>query len=93
MNAEAWLAFAALSLTMVLALVAFAFMLGVLSQRVKSLEDQRSREAGLGDRLVRLETLMEGFQPTLESINTHIVGLQRQVGNLASKRLGGAGEA
>lgn len=76
-------------------LLMVVFWLGVLSQRVKSLEGQvasleeHDGPGGSGERLVRLEVTMESVQSTLLSLDRGMQGVQRQLGNLMIK--GGAG--
>lgn len=72
-------------------LLALAFWVGVLSQKVKGLEDDvkdlrdQGSEGGVSERIVRLEVQMEGMQASLEKIERGMEGVQRQLGNLMQK--------
>ncbi len=72
-------------------LLALAFWVGVLSQKVKSLEEDvkdikaQGAEGGVTERLVRLEVQMETALGTLEGVNRGMQGVQRQLGNLMHK--------
>lgn len=72
-------------------LVLMAFWLGVLSNRVSTLEreerDRKTREALTatdGERIVRVETKLDGAIGTLESLQREMAGVQRALGNIAS---------
>jgi hypothetical protein len=73
-------------------LLAVVFWLGVLSERVRRLrEDVTSLEQSDaatkdGERLVRLETKMEGVKECLESTDRQLAGIHRQLANIASGR-------
>lgn len=86
-----------------LGLVLMAFWLGALSQRVKSLEDaeEQTRESAkelreTHDRIIRIETKLEGLAEDVGRMGRLIDGLQRQVANLmrpgAIQTFQGAGE-
>lgn len=76
-------------------LLALAFWTGVLSQRVKQLEDTakdlkaaNAEGSEVFERLVRLEVNMENAVNQLGSLDRGMQGVQRQLGNLMHK--GGA---
>lgn len=69
-------------------LLAVAFWLGVLTQRVRTLErnsDGMWGEGGIGERLVRMETKMESQTETMESVKRSMDGVQRQLGNMITR--------
>ena len=76
-------------------MLGLAFWVGVLSQRVKQLEetakelkDAHDDQNAVFERLVRLEVNMENVVNQLGSLDRGMQGVQRQLGNLMHK--GGA---
>ncbi len=71
-------------------LLVVVFWLGVLSQRVKSLEEDvkdlksDGGKDGSSERIVRLEVKMDGVGEQLASINRNMAGVQRQLANIAT---------
>lgn len=71
-------------------LLLVVFWLGVLSQRVKSLENTVRRmeetegEGGVIERLVRLEVHSETMLDQMKAQTREMAGVQRQLGNLMS---------
>lgn len=70
-------------------LLGLAFWVGVLSQRVKQLEDTAKElkdahddQSAVFERLVRLEVNMENAVTQLGSLDRGMQGVQRQLGNL-----------
>jgi hypothetical protein len=69
-------------------LLGVVFWLGVLSQKVKNLEDcvatlKRDHTDGdNSDRLIRVEVKMEAMSAELSTMSRAMQGVQRQLGNL-----------
>lgn len=61
-------------------LIGMAFWTGVLSQRVRQLEDRWSTERA--DSLVRLETKVDAQGKDLEKIAVSVEGIHRAIGNI-----------
>ena len=85
--------------TPLVGLLVMAFWLGVLSNRVATLEreerDRTAREAGdqvERERIVRVETKLDGAIATLSSLQREVAGVQRALGRLAFGRSGRLGE-
>lgn len=70
-------------------LMALAFWMGVLSQRVRQLEKDSDRGA-VSTQVTRLEVKMETAEKKLDSIDSHLQGVARQLGNVAMGRVGQA---
>lgn len=68
-------------------LLAVVFWLGVLSQRVRQLENIAKDDRSSSERLVRVETKMEAFKEDLTGINANLTGINRQLANIAQKGL------
>jgi hypothetical protein len=72
-------------------LIAVVFWLGVLSNRVRTLEREvgamKAEEGpgGTGERLVRVEVLLAETRDSLKSMDRGLQGVQRQLGNLVTK--------
>lgn len=73
-------------------LLAVVFWLGVLSNRVATLEreerDRKAREKdGLTDRdkVTRMETLLDGSIEKIESLGRQLDGVHRQLANIATR--------
>lgn len=72
-------------------LLALAFWVGVLSQKVKDqgedIRDLKSAgaEGGVTERLVRLEVNSENATESLKGMERSLQGIQRQLGNLMHK--------
>lgn len=62
-----------------------AFYFGKLSQRVASLEKESEGMAGVSEKVTRLEVQMDTAIKTLEKLDTHMVGAQRQLANIAAR--------
>jgi cell division protein FtsB len=74
-------------------MLALAFWVGVLSERVKTLQvsvrELRAEDAdpeGKQTKITRLQVQMEGVQTTLDKLDRSVQGMQRQVGNLMQGR-------
>ena len=67
-------------------LVGLAFWVGVLSQRVRGLEDRLSDEKGDAARLVRVETVLTAQAEDLKGLRASIDGLNRSLSNLMTGR-------
>ena len=79
--------------TPLVGLLVMAFWLGVLSNRVSTLEreerDRKTRdgaESAERERIVRVETKLDGAITTLASVQREIAGMQRSLGNLSTGR-------
>ncbi len=73
-------------------LMVVVFWLGVLSNRVATLEreerDRKGREAAASeerDRVTRIETLMEGVGAKVDRVERQIEGVHRQLANIATR--------
>lgn len=72
-------------------LLLMAFWVGVLSQRVKTLEGDvaemktQGMTGGHGERLTRMETKMEHIEEHMERLGRGVEGVQRQLGNLMQR--------
>lgn len=74
-------------------LLCVVFWLGVLSNRVVTLEreerDRKDREKGVADerdRLVRMETLLDAAKDQMDRMTRELAGMQRQLANIAAGR-------
>lgn len=67
-------------------LVGMAFYMGVLSQRVRSLENSTKTDKTDSERLVRVEVSVENMQEELKQLHRGIEGVQRQLGNLMTTK-------
>lgn len=72
-------------------LLMVVFWLGVLSNRVATLEreekDRKGREAGSlleRDRITKMETILEGVKTQVEGMVRELSGVQRQLANIAT---------
>lgn len=72
-------------------LMALAFWMGVLSQRVRQLEKDCDHGT-VSNQVTRLEVKMEAAEKKLDSIDGHLQGVARQLGNVAMGRVGQAVE-
>lgn len=70
-------------------LMALAFWMGVLSQRVRQLEKDCDR-GSLLERVTRLEVKMDGADKKLDHIDTNMQGINRQLANIAMNKVGEA---
>ncbi|MGA0604848.1 hypothetical protein ACO2Q0_02520 [Phenylobacterium sp. VNQ135] len=82
----AWLALAGLFVTTLLQTAAFAFFMGRLFQKVEVLEKGAAGEAGVTEKVIRLEVEMKHANDQLASMNRHIEGVNRQLANLATNK-------
>lgn len=69
-------------------LIGMAYWTGVLSQRVRSLESTQDGEKKDGERLARVETLIEVQSGEIQALRASIDGLNRQLSNLMTGRAG-----
>ena len=74
-------------------LLAVVFWLGVLSNRVVTLEreerDRKEREKTIADerdRIVRMETTIDAMKGQMDRVVRELAGVQRQLANLAAGR-------
>ena len=74
-------------------LLAVVFWLGVLSNRVVTLEreerDRKEREKSIvdeRDRIVRMETTIDAMKGQMDRVVRELAGVQRQLANLAAGR-------
>lgn len=74
-------------------LLAVVFWLGVLSNRVATLEreerDRKEREKAVfdeRDRIVRMETLLDAVKDQMDRMARELAGMQRQLANIAAGR-------
>lgn len=74
-------------------LLGVVFWLGVLSNRVVTLEreerDRKEREKAIvdeRDRIVRMETTIDAMKGQLDKVVRELAGVQRQLANLAAGR-------
>lgn len=76
-------------------LMALSAWVGALSERVRNLQASvkklENEEPSGRDRMIRLETKMEGVETSIGSIDRSIQGINRQLANLANMKLGYAG--
>ncbi|MBI1405716.1 MAG: hypothetical protein GC145_06275 [Caulobacter sp.] len=84
MPLTAWIALAALFVTISLQGVGFAFFMGRLSQRVQSLEKTSDDEAGMFEKFIRLDEQMKVANKNLEAMDRHLQGINRQLANLGT---------
>lgn len=80
-----WVAMGGLFLTICVNLVVSSFFFGRLTERVATLEREAKREAGLSEKVTRLEVQGENMAKQLESMDRHLQGMSRQLANLATK--------
>jgi hypothetical protein len=71
-------------------MLALAFWVGVLSERVKSLrhdvqELKNEHTEGEAPAIIRLKVEMEGVKTAVEKLGRGMEGVQRQLGNLMQK--------
>jgi hypothetical protein len=92
MPLSAWIALAALFVTVTIQGLTFAFWAGRLSQRVTGLEKSGENDAGLGEKVIRLEVQMEHATEALRKVNSNLEGVNRQLGNIAMGRVGHVAE-
>lgn len=78
-----WIAFCGLAFTVISALLAAAYQMGRLSQRVDNVENLITKEAGTHDEVIVLKTQMKTVLASMEQIKRGMDGVQRQLGNLA----------
>lgn len=83
-----WLALAGLAFTMILQGGAFAFFLGRLTERTATLEREAKREAGVSEKVIRLEVQLEHANENLDAMDRTLQGVNRQLANLATGRGG-----
>lgn len=88
MPVAAWFALAGLFLTVLLQGAAFAFFLGRLTERTSTLEREAKREAGLSEKVIRLEVQLEHANEKLDSLDRTMQGVNRQLANLATGKAG-----
>lgn len=69
-------------------LMALAFWMGVLSQRVRQLEKGASDGSDMNDKVTRLTVEMEHANATLVKLVQHSENVNRQLGNIAMGRVG-----
>ena len=72
-------------------LMALAFWMGVLSQRVRQLEKDSKPET-VSAQLARLDERMGSAERQLGSIDGHLQGVHRQLGNIAMGHVGAVAE-
>jgi hypothetical protein len=84
MPMSAWIALAALSVTVSIQGAGFAFFMGRLSQRVQSLEKTSDDEAGMFEKFIRLDEQMKVANKNLEQMDRHLQGINRQLANIAT---------
>lgn len=92
MTLPAWIALAALFVTVMVQGLAFAFWAGRLSQRVTGLEKSAEGDAGHGEKIIRLTVEMEHANAALAKMGREMEGVNRQLGNIAMGRVGHAAE-
>ena len=69
-------------------LMALAFWMGVLSQRVRQLEKIAADGPDLNEKVTRLTVEMEHANATLVKLASHSENVNRQLGNIAMGRVG-----
>lgn len=69
-------------------IAALCFWVGMLHQRVKTLETSAKRDREDGERLVRVETKLESVEEDVEKILRHMDGINRQLGNIMQRQAG-----
>lgn len=67
-------------------LVLMAFWVGALSTRVRQLEKLADQDRKDTERLVRVETMLEGMEKEMSGIQRAIDGIHRMMGNMVSVR-------
>lgn len=67
-------------------LVAMAFYMGVLTQRVRALERTQTTDREDTERLVRVETKVDGFGIEIGQIKMSIEGIHRALANIVTGR-------
>lgn len=88
MPVAAWIALAGLFFTIVLQGAGFAFFMGRLSERTATLEREAKREAGLSEKVIRLEVQLEHANEKLDAMDRTLQGVNRQLANLATGKTG-----
>lgn len=88
MPVAAWIALASVVFGMSMQAAVFAFFVGRLTERVATLEREAKREAGLSDKVTRLEVQMENAIKEMESVNRTLQGVNRQLATIATNKLG-----
>lgn len=87
MPPSAWIALGGLFFGMAVQGALFAFFMGRQSERIATLEREAKREAGLSEKVVRLEVQMENAIKEMESINRTLQGVNRQLATIATHKL------
>lgn len=81
------IAFAGLIITVVMALLGFAFQMGKLSQRVTGLEQVRADEKEVFEKVIRLEEGQAAHTEGLRRVDSALENVSRQMGNMATALL------
>ena len=92
MTMPAWIALAALFVSVSAYGAIFAFNLGRLSQRVQALEHSSEGDATVSEKVIRLTVEMEHANAALTKMGNQLEGVNRQLGNIAMGRIGQSGE-
>lgn len=92
MPLPAWIALAALFVSITMQGLLFAFWAGRLSQRVANLEKTGEGDAGVGKEVIRLTVEMEHVNAALTKMGSQLEGVNRQLGNIAMGHVGKAAE-
>lgn len=92
MTASAWIALGSFGFAFVLHVVAIAFAMGKLSQRVTNVERDTDDRGALNNMVIELRVKMEHVEGHQVKQNASLEGIQRQLGNIAMGRIGVAGE-
>lgn len=88
MPVAAWIALAGLFVTVSAYGATFAYFLGRQSERIATLEREAKREAGLSDKVTRLEVHVEHANEKLDSLDRTMQGVNRQLANIATGKGG-----
>ncbi|WP_269715712.1 hypothetical protein [Caulobacter sp. NIBR2454] len=85
MPVAAWIALVGLALGLAGQGMLIAFFLGKQSQRIATLEREANREAGLSEKVTRLQVQNENMAEQMKSMDRHLQNMARQLANLATK--------
>jgi hypothetical protein len=88
MPPSAWISLAGLFVAMSAYGATFSYFLGKQSQRITNLERDANREAGLSEKVTRLEVQVEHAVKELESLGRTMQGVNRQLANIATGKGG-----
>lgn len=84
MSMPVGIALAGLFITISLQGAAFAFFMGRLTQRVITLEKAGEGDGDLSEKVIRLDEQMKVANKSLEQMDRHLQGINRQLANIAT---------